>query len=105
MLFQHWCLKGRGATFICHFFCLRVYRRQTLVHEWPLRNGIATFLRTITDTIQTAQTVQYSDSQCTQQQYWYERQRCSWLHAGLFCIAPGPFTRFVFYYTRLGIAL
>ena len=61
--------------------------------KWLLRNGGATFLRNITDTVQT---VQYSDSQCTQQQYWHERQRCSWLHKGLYCIAPRPFTRFVF---------
>ena len=59
-----------------------------------LRNGGATYLRNVTDTVQT---VQYSDSQCTQQQYWHERRRCSWLHAGLYCIAPRPFTRFVFY--------
>ena len=38
--------------------------------KWPLRNGGATYLRNVTDTVQTVQTVQYSDSQCTQQQYW-----------------------------------
>ena len=31
--------------------------------KWPLRFGGATFLRNVTDTVQT---VQYSDSQCTQ---------------------------------------
>ena len=30
--------------------------------KWPLRNGGATYLRDVTDTVQT---VQYSDSQCT----------------------------------------
>ena len=30
--------------------------------KWPLRNGGATYLRNVTDTVQT---VQYSDSQCT----------------------------------------
>ena len=34
--------------------------------KWPLRNGGATYLRNLTDTVET---VQYSDSQCTQQQY------------------------------------
>ena len=68
--------------------------------KWPLRNGGATYLRNVTDTVQTVQTVQYSDSQCEQQQYWHERRRCSWLHAGLYCIAPRPFTPFVFYLTN-----
>ena len=63
--------------------------------KWPLRNGGATYLRNVTDTVQT---VQYSDSQCTQQQYWHEHWHCSWLHAGLYCKAPRPFTRFVFYF-------
>ena len=54
--------------------------------KWPLRNGGATYLREVTDTVQT---VQYSDSQCIQ--YWHKRRRCSWLHAGLYCIAPRPF--------------
>ena len=49
--------------------------------KWPLRNCGATYLRDVTDTVQT---VQYSDSQCTQQQYWHEPRRCSWLHAGLY---------------------
>ena len=35
--------------------------------KWPLRNGGATYLRNITDTVQT---VQYSDSQCTEEQNW-----------------------------------
>ena len=48
--------------------------------KWPLRNGGATYLRNVTNTVQT---VQYSDSQGEQQQYWHERRRCSWLHAGL----------------------
>ena len=30
--------------------------------KWPFRNSVATYLRDITDTVQT---VQYSDSQCT----------------------------------------
>ena len=30
--------------------------------KWPLRNGGATYLRDVTDTVQA---VQYSDSQCT----------------------------------------
>ena len=51
----------------------------------------------MTDTVQTVQTVQYSDNQFTQQQYWHERRCCSWLHTGLYCIAPRPFTRFVFF--------
>ena len=34
--------------------------------KWPLRNGGATYLRNITDTVQTVQTVQYSDSPCSQ---------------------------------------
>ena len=38
-----------------------------------------------------------NDRQCTQQQYWHECRHCSWLHAGLYCIAPRPFTWFVFY--------
>ena len=38
--------------------------------KWPLRYGGATYLRNVTDTVQTVQ--QYSDSQCTQQQYWHE---------------------------------
>ena len=63
--------------------------------KWPLGYGGTTYLRNNTDTVQT---VQYSDSQCTQQQYWHERQRCSWLHAGLYCIAPRPFTQFVFHH-------
>ena len=66
--------------------------------KWPLRNSGATYLRNVTDTVQT---VQYSDSQCEQQQYWHKRRRCSWLHAVLYCIAPRPFTRFVFYHFRL----
>ena len=37
--------------------------------KWPLRNDGATYLRNVTDTVQTVETVQYSDSQCTQQQY------------------------------------
>ena len=41
--------------------------------KWPLRNGGATYLRNITNTVQTVLTVQLSDRQCTQQQYWYER--------------------------------
>ena len=65
----------------------------------PLRYGGATCPRNVTNTVQT---VQYSDRQCTvhvctQQQYWHEHWRCSWLHAGVYCIAPRPFTRFVFY--------
>ena len=68
--------------------------------KWPLRNGGATYLRNVTDTVQT---VQYSDSQCQQQQYWHERRRCSWLHAGFYCIAPRPFTRFVFYFSKFEI--
>ena len=35
--------------------------------------------------------------QCTLQQYWHEHRCCSWLHAGLYCIALQPFTRFVFF--------
>ena len=62
--------------------------------KWPQRYGGATYPRNITDTVQT---VQYSDGQCTHQQYWHERQRCSWLHRGLQYIAPQPLTRFVFY--------
>ena len=61
--------------------------------KWPLRNCGATYLRGVTDTVQT---VQHSDSQCTQQQYWHECRRCSWLHEGPYCIAPRHFTRFVF---------
>ena len=61
--------------------------------KWPLRYDGATFLRNITDTVQT---VQYSDSQCTHKQYWHKHRCCSWLHAGLYCIALWPFTRFVF---------
>ena len=57
--------------------------------KWLLRNGGATCLKNVT--------VHYSESQCTQQQYWHEHRRCSWLHAGLYCIAPRPFTHFVFY--------
>ena len=66
--------------------------------KWPLRNGGATYLRDVTDTVHT---VQYSDSQCTQQQYWHECQLCSWLHEGLYCIAPQPFTWFGFLSFRL----
>ena len=33
--------------------------------KWPLRYGGTTYLRNVTDTVQA---VQYSDSQCTQQQ-------------------------------------
>ena len=66
-----------------------------LLHFWPLRYGGATYLRNVTDTVQT---VQYSNSQCTQQQYWHECRRFSWLHEGVYCIAPRPFTRFVFYF-------
>ena len=65
--------------------------------KWPLRNGGATYLSNMTDTVQTVQTVQYSESQYTQQQYWHEQRQRSWLHSGLYCIAPRPFTRFVFY--------
>ena len=57
--------------------------------KWPLRYDGTTYLRKITDTVQT---VQYSDSHCTQQQYWHECRRCSWLHAGLYWTAPQPFT-------------
>ena len=64
----------------------------------PLRNGGATYLKNVTDTVQT---VQYSDTQRSQQQYWHERRHCSWLHAGLYCIAPQPFTRFVFYFYQI----
>ena len=53
---------GRSVTFICRFFCHRVCLTQNLVHEKPLRNSGATYLRDVTDTVQT---VQYSDSQCT----------------------------------------
>ena len=70
--------------------------------KWPLRNGGATYLRNVTHTVQTAQTVQYSDSQCTEQQYWHEHRHCRWLGAGLYCIAPRPFTRFVFYFLLPG---
>ena len=59
--------------------------------KWPLRNGGATSLRNVTDTVQTVQTVQYSDSQCQQQQNWHERQYCSWVHAGFYAgIWEGP---------------
>ena len=37
--------------------------------KWLFRNGGATYLRNVTITVQT---VQYSDSQCTQQQYWHK---------------------------------
>ena len=53
--------------------------------KWPPRNGGATYLRHVTDIVQA---VQYSDN----------RRRCSWLHAGLYCIAPRPFTQSVFYF-------
>ena len=65
--------------------------------KWPLRNSGDTYLKEITDTVQA---VQYSDNQCTQEQYWHERRRCSWLHTGLYCIAPRPVTRFVFDFCR-----
>ena len=61
----------------------------------PLGNSGATYLWNVTNTVQT---VQYSNSQCTQQQYWHECRRFSWLHEGVYCIAPQPFTRFVFYF-------
>ena len=67
--------------------------------KWPLRNGGATYLRNVTYTGQTVQTVQYSDSQCEQQQYLHEHGRCSWLYAGLYCIATRLFTRFVFLFS------
>ena len=41
--------------------------------KWPLRNGGATYLRDVIDTVQT---VQYSDSQRTQQQYWHKCRHC-----------------------------
>ena len=41
--------------------------------KWPLRNSGATYLRNVTDTVLTVQTVQYSDSQCEQQKYWHKR--------------------------------
>ena len=44
--------------------------------KWPLRNGGATYLRNVTDTVQTVHTVQYSDGQCTQQQYWHVAVGC-----------------------------
>ena len=53
--------------------------------KWPPTNGGAAYLRDVTDIVQA---VQYSDN----------RRRCSWLHAGLYCIAPRPFTRFVFFF-------
>ena len=62
--------------------------------KWPLRYGGPTYLGNVTDIVQT---VQYSDGQCAQQQYWHKRRRCSWLHAGFYCIAARPFTRFVFF--------
>ena len=64
------------------------------------RGGISIFQISLkfNDAVQTVQTVQYRDSQCTQQQYRHERGRCSWLHAGLFCIAQQPFTQFVFHF-------
>ena len=66
--------------------------------KWLLRNGGATYLKNVTDTVQT---VQYSDSQCTKQQYWHKRRRCSLLDAGLYCIALRPFTWFVFYFVTV----
>ena len=57
--------SGRGATFICHFFCVFALDKIQFM-KWLLRNGGATYLRNLTDTVET---VQYSDSQCTQQQY------------------------------------
>ena len=97
---------GRGATFICRFFyvsaCLRVSLDKIKFMKLPLGNSGATYLRNVTDTVET---VQYSESQCTQQQYWHECRRCSWLHEGLYCIAPRPFTRFVFFFCRFKFVL
>ena len=77
------------------FLCVIVFALDKIwLMKWALRYGGATYQKNVTDTVNT---VQYSDSQYTQQQYWHERRHCSWMHAGLYCIAPRPFTRFVFY--------
>ena len=75
---------------VCVFALDKIY-----FMKLSLGNSGATYLRNVTDTVET---VQYSESQCTQQQFWHERRHCSWLHAGLYCIAPRPFTRFMFYF-------
>ena len=94
MFFRSWCDLHMS---LCESVYVCVCHRQNLVHEMAAQiwlRSAAYLIRNVTDTVQT---VQYSDSQCTQQQYWHECRHCSWLHAGLYYIAPRPLTRFVFF--------
>ena len=85
-------ILGRGGTFICRFFyvfaCLRVCPRQNLVHEIPLGNSGATYLGNVTDTVQSVYTATILAQVSTLQLV-----AC---RALLHCIAPRPFTRYVF---------
>ena len=83
---------GRGATFIWRFFYPRVCVTQNLVHEMATKIWWR-YLSRKRHWYCTDCTIQW---QCTQEQYWHLCWLCRWLHAGLYCIAPQPFTRFMF---------
>ena len=63
--------------------------------KWPLRNGGATYLRNVTDTVLTVCTyILYNTVTVSV----HSNNICTSVDVAVGCIAPQPFTCFVFFY-------